>query len=408
MKNFVILILCIGMMPLFLGGYCGYFLILLFPVIFFKGLKLSNNAILVLSFSFIYTLTKIINGFIYTPSSFIFDFIFPLIVYQAGCYLAIKITSNSSLISILTLLAIFLALPAILYNITDTLSSGQLINVQRIISDDSGDITRSATGYGSMVSIMAGSISVIFLHPYTRIDKRLKNFLIPISIGALFATIHLLNRSGLIIAAICIVLVFFLPPVSKKKIKWLIIVVVVISVAVTFIIKDNPVILQAIELYQARNDTESQMYDYEMGGRFPRWVAGLELMVSQPLGSVSGLIISGAHTYAHNLWIDAGIQGGIFSCLLLLIITFKGLLYLKRIYVNSTLTYFEKNYLVIFTTAMFLQAFVEPIIEGVPQFFWLFIFWFSVTSTINRVTGLNNFKICIDEKRFVSRKILSN
>lgn len=378
---FICLILIVGMLPLWMGGYCMYVMIALLPICLLYYRKIDGTCLLVIIFSVLYTFFKYINGHIYTPSSLIFDLIFPFIMYQAGAYLVKRQRSPKSAILLLCLMAIALALPAILDNIKDAITTGQLINVSREILSDTGEVTRSATGYGIMLAIMDGCLGIALLKPSNRFDFRLKIMIAIISVLALFATIHLLNRTGLVIAAISIICVVFLPPYSFKKSVYTFVSLIIVLGAAIYFLGDSVFLLDAVNEYEARNSGGGSVSSY--GGRSELWSAAINQLFTEPFGNCKGVYINGRYRYAHNLWLDTGAYAGIFPLLALIWITVIYFRSIIRMYRLRYFNRFEKNTLVLIAVALFLQMNTEPIMQGVPQFFWYFIFFISIISTLN-------------------------
>lgn len=378
----ICLILIVGMFPLWMGGYCMYVLIALLPICLLYYRKIDGTCMLVIVFSILYTFFQYANGHIYTPSSLIFDLLFPYIMYQTGAYVVKRQRSPKSAMLLLCLMAIALALPAIMENVYDAINTRQLINAGREILSDNGEKTRAATGYGMMLAIMDGCLGIVLLKPSNRLDFRLKILIAIISVLALFATIHLLNRTGLVIAAISILCVVFLPPYSLKKNIYIAgSIIIFLGIAIYFL-GDSTFYLDAINLYEAREVGTGSASSY--GGRTELWGAAINQLFTEPWGNYKGLYINGRYSYAHNLWLDTGACAGILPMIFLIGI---GIIYIRSIVKMYRLKYFnqfEKNTLILIAVALFLQMNTEPVMQGVFQFFLYFIFYISVVNNLNR------------------------
>lgn len=378
---FVVLTMCIGMLPLWAGGYCLYILVLLFPLAIMNFRAIDWTCMLIIVFSIIYTFVNYMNGHEYTPSSFIFDLLFPFIVYQAGTYIVRRQTQPQSAIVLLTAMAVCLALPAIVANITDAVTTGSIINVSRKILDETGEKSRSATGYGMMLAIVDGSLGVIMLKAVNKIDSRLKLIIILASLCAVFSTIHLVNRTGIVLSIISMAVVVVLPPHSFKKSMYVFCSLIIAVLAALYFLNETSFIADALESYESRDTGAGSVLTY--GGRSELWSAGFSQLFSQPLGNKDGVYLNYSYRYAHNLWIDAGIKGSLPCFFILIAIAIAFFVNLKKIYKQNCLTRFERNVLVLIGVAIFLQLCTEPVIEGVPQFFWYFLFFTSVITSIN-------------------------
>lgn len=362
---FISLTLIIGMLPLLAGGYCMYILIILLPIILLKYRRIDAACGLVILFSFCYTFFKCYNGHEYTPSSFIFDLIYPFILYQSGVIIVTRFRSQKAIILLITIMASCMALPAIAVNIQDAVESGQLINITRTIQSNTN--TRAATGYGMMLALMCGSLGILFLRSNDKVDHIIKCYLLAICLGALFATIHLTNRTGIVLAAISFLLAATLPPSPLANIKKLVFFFSIFIITIVYYLGNIDFIETSLASYEARNQGSGSANTY--GGRSDLWLYGLSQLFTQPFGSKEGIVYHGNHTYAHNLWIDAGIEGGILCTVILLAISISYIKYLIKFYRYKFVDSFERNLIVIFSVTIFLQSAVEPVIQGVPQFF---------------------------------------
>lgn len=373
---FVCLVLLIGMLPLWADGYCMYILAILLPILILKVRNYDGMCGLIILYSLAYTLSLYNNGNEFSPSTLIFDLFFPFIMYQSGRYIINRQRNPVSSVLLLVSMAISLALPAIIENIKDTIESGELINLSRWILDNTGEKTRTATGYGMMVSIMNGCLGLILVRANNNIDSKLKILLIVFSILAIFSTIHLLNRTGLVLALISIITVSVIPPYSLRRNIYLIISFIIILAVGAIFFSDSPFLTEAIQLYEERDEGEGSVSSY--GGRSERWEAGIDQLLSEPFGNYNGLYFRGLYTYAHNMWLDAGVFGGQISFVLLIIITIISLKKILILYRSKILSSFENTVIMLIYIAIIAQCAVEPVIQGVPQLFFYYIFFISI------------------------------
>lgn len=365
---------------MFLNGYCQYVLVALFPLMFSSKVRFDLTSFLVLLFSFIYTLFTYLTGETYTLSALIFGFIYPILLYQVSSYIVNRNSSASSSLFVFALMAFFLNYPAVFNCIKDTIDTGEIINVTRMIFSDSGELTRSATGYGMALSVMCGSVGMILLKARTQTDMAIRYILIIGSIGALFSVIHLVNRTGLVLAFVSIILAIATPPISTKKVVYTLFSLTAIII-ITSLVIDIQFIWDIADSYESRETGGNDSSSY--GGRTELWSAGLQQLYTQPLGNPDGVYVNNRYRYAHNLWIDCGINGGLLSLLILLAITFIGVKALYRSLKMKYLTTFEKAMLLITFLTFILQSSVEPVLKGLPQFFWLFLFFIGIIHNLN-------------------------
>lgn len=384
-NRYIWLTLIVGMLPLWAGGYCMYVLIVLLPIVLFHYRKIDGTCLLILSFSILYTYFQYSNGHAYTPSALIFDLIFPFIIYQTGAYLVERQQSSKSTMILLCLMAIAMALPAIMNSVTDAIRTKQLINVSREIMSNDGELTHGATGYGMMLAILDGCLGIILLKPGNKLDSRLKVILSILSVLAIFSTIHLVNRTGLILAAVSIVCVVLLPPYSYKKNLYTFVSLIVVAGTFIYFLGDSAFLSDALNQYDARDSGVGSVSSY--GGRSERWDAALNQLTTEPWGNKKGLQLNGQYTYAHNLWLDTGLYAGIIPMVLLIWIAVIYIQSIIKMYRFEYLNQFERNTLVLIGVALFLQLNTEPVMQGLFQFFLYFIFYTSVVSNMNRKYG---------------------
>lgn len=388
-NRLVWLILIVGMLPLWAGGYCMYVLIVLLPIVLLHYTKIDGTCLLIISFSILYTYFQYSNGHAYTPSALIFGLVFPFIVYQVGAYLIERQISPKSAMLLLCLMAFALAIPAIMDSVNDAIKTGELINVTRGIINETGEVGRSATGYGMMVAILAGCLGIILLKPGNKLDSRLKVVIAIASVSAIFSTIHLVNRTGLVLAAVSIICAVFLPPYSYRKNVYTFVSLIVVAGVAIYFLGDSAFYLDAVNQYEAR-DTGGGSVD-SAGGRTDRWAAAINQLFDEPWGNEKGVRFNGKFANAHNMWLDAGVVAGIVPMILLILI---GIIYIRAIFRMYRFRYFnqfERNTLVLMGVAMFLQLNTEPVIQGVFQLFLYFIFYLSILNNLNRKYGVEEY-----------------
>lgn len=367
---FVVTILCIGMIPLWGKGYLGYLDILLLPVLIFTAYDSVSIAVIV--FSLAYTLSLQVNGAVLTPSAKIFNLLYPIIFYQAGIFVGKKFKLPRSGIYLIVLMTILLGLPAIIANVHDAVSTGVMINPLRSVSFDENDAMRSATNYGMMLSLLCGSLGVILLRAKQSYDQIAKILVIAGAVGALFGTVHLVNRTGILLALISCVLAVVQPPIRVKDLLHLALTAVVIYLVFSVFFEDSKFLFDAILSYNNR-DTGISSID-TAGGRDELWIGGLLQIFQTPEGNPNGLV-GYRNVYAHNMIIDGGVKGGIVCFILLLFIFVQFVISVVKTRAVKCFSEFERKYLVLLGATFCLQSMVEPVLDGVPSFFWFMLFF---------------------------------
>lgn len=372
----MLIILCFSMMPLIAEGYSMYALILLFPCIL--KFRYDANAVLIILFSLSYVISFYIRNEHLLTSQIFFYLLFPIIAYSCGIIIGNKIRDRESIILIVAFLSLCLAGPAIIFILSDTITSGQLINTTRIVEYKDG-INVSATNYGLMLSLAMAGLGTIFIPTYEKFDRVLKYIIFSVSLISLFCAIHILNRSAIALCIISMIVSVLAPPINAKKF----IIVIFVGIMGFFFYKyfyESSFMYEALQGYQQREQFTSSASG---GDRFNRWGYAIEQIFMHPEGSM-GLYWEGSYRYAHNLWLDAGLRGGIIPFILLIGISIKFFSKLLWIYKKRLFTTYEYGYLLSLTVVMFSQAMVEPVIEGLFQFFVYFILYFGILSSLGK------------------------
>lgn len=375
--KFIIIILCLGMVPRFLGNYSHYLLFLLLPLTLI--VKFNRGTLLVILFSIFYCLAFILRGGDDTSlSMWIFYSLYPFILYQAGRYFGKKLVTPECVFTLVCLLSMCIGLTAVIDSIKDYIYSGQIINISRAITDAiDRENAISATGYGMMLALGLGFCCTFFINANSTYDRKMKIIIGCYAVLSLFATIHLVNRTGLVIAAASILVTLFLPPINRRKIRIILLMACVLFLIFNFCLLSSNEYSSILDAYDAR-EFDRAHDSSNAGGRTDLWIAGLIQMSENFWGSSK--LYGMSNIYAHNLWIDAGIKGGVPSFHVLLIITFCIINTMSKLYRTRCFSIFERNTLLALGIVFFLQSFTEPIIEGITQFFWLFLFYWGILS----------------------------
>ncbi len=374
---FMYVILCISMMPLIAGGYSMYLLILLFPYVFKN--RFNTGSLLVILFSMFYTFSFLIRGAELITSQFVFYLIFPIIIYSCGNLLGTKLYSGKTILMIIVSLVFCLAAPGIYFSMVDVVKSGELIKISREIEFASGH-TLSATGYGVMFSLAIAGVAMILVPTISKYDKKIMFFMFCLSLMAIFCTIHILNRTGLALAVIAVLATVFIPPYNRKRILYTLLIGTMILLIFYLYLSDSLLMNDAMHGYLSREEN-GDFSAMTGGGRFSRWTDAVSQIIERPIGG-KGYVTAYKIKYAHNLWLDAGLIGGVVPFILLIVIAFQTLKYTIAIHRKKILDSFESCYLIVLCVVMLAQAMTEPVIQGVYQFFLFMIFFYGYVTAL--------------------------
>lgn len=384
-NRLILIVLCIGFLPMALKGYSMYLLALLVPLLF--KTQYGFNSLMVIFFSFFYTLSVLYRGEPITSSNLIFMLAYPLIIYQAGEYIGQRVKSLRTISLLMIAIAIVMATPAIFDNVLDYLRSGELVNAKRAVEAASGQES-GATRYGVMLALCLGLSGISVLSTNNRYDFLIKASVLGFVLLAMLSTIHLVNRSGLVIAAISVAGAAVLPPFTRKRVFYALLIFAACYLIYIIYLEMTPLLKKAIESYQYRDSTQGSVKS--LGGRDDLWRQGIQHLYDFPMGGGKSVTFHGRASYAHNMWIDCGIVGGVVSMGFLLVMTFKYVISCFKLLFHQTINTYDRNILLLLAATFMIQSMVEPIIESLPQFFWAWIlFWAIITSYLRKQRDLS-------------------
>lgn len=367
----VMAVLCLGMIPNVLSGYAMYLLVLLAPLLFKTEYDLRS--LVVILFGFLYTFAFVYRNEEVFISKYIFLLAYPIILYQAGKYLGTQLKSLRTLTLLMATLAFLMALPSIMDNILDYISTGQVVSAKRALDVASGEES-GATIYGIMLSLALGLAGVVLLSTHDRCTVMVKTLCAIMALLALFSTVHLVNRSGLYIAAFSVVLGAALPPFTRKRVFYALLIFAVAYSIFIIYLETTPEMKDIIERYQYREDNEATTQT--LGGRDRQWRQGWEHLFTYPMGGGKTITYHGRASFAHNAWLDCGAQGGVPALITLVIMTLMYIWDCFRLLFYKTVNTFGRNLLLMMAATFMIQFMVEPMIEAVIQYFWLWlVFW---------------------------------
>jgi len=241
--------------------------------------------------------------------------------------------------------------------------------------DGSEDL--SATNVGCYLSLgiaLAGMILV-------KSSKSMKLLNVVFAMGAIYSSILLGNRTGIIIAAISIAIVYMLrlKENSVKKNMGLLLITISCLIALPFMYDMD--ILGIKEIWEGSSSyARFEQLDLATDPRIDAWGEAFEgLFVNIFGGKETALSLY----FAHNLWLDVGWRTGLLPFLLLVCFTFQTLQRFWVVY-RSDYSKYTKFIITVILVGFYLPFFVEPIIEGDLYLFTAFCFISGVISGMAR------------------------
>lgn len=328
----------------------------------------NKQCLYLLLFSIAYALIPLLNHTAKNSVVFLIYLLIPVAFYRFGrCYTSILKTDSERLSVLILILSSFLLFFFILV-LKDIAIVGFINQTRQLLGDVGNDQTvRAATLYGLMSSAGLGCIAALYLKNIKNLHKLL---LISISIFCLLAIVHLINRTGIVVLGLSLIMGYIISPNFKmnKLFPFILFLLLLGIIAIkTDLISDT-----VIEAYNSR-ETGGSGNTASAGGRVELWETALINLFTHPFGWNS--------QYAHNLWLDIARIGGIVAFIPFCFVT-------KRFASDWLRTARTKKtgfsfIILIITFSMLINSAVEPVIEGSIIFFSLeMMFWGILRSLI--------------------------
>lgn len=290
----------------------------------------------------------------------------PLLFYCYGMYVVDNLQSRKAILEFVAIVVFFFSLVTYYTCIIDIGSIG-LINPSRTMGRSGvEDAEMAATLYGLNVSL-----GLACLFGFLSIEKKertLLHYLLPISFAlSLLTTVHLVNRTGLVLVCFSLIIFLFYSKKSSKA-TWIILIFVAALFAYLSTKSDFASILDA---YTSRGEVEGHGLS-DAGSRTEKWMDALSRLFSSPFGWYKDI----NYTFTHNMWLDVARLTGITPFIAIVgatIVGYNDTLHLYRI---------KNDYLVLtlisIQVVFFLECFVEPVMEGFDLFFYLMCMFFGI------------------------------
>ncbi len=329
----------------------------------------DNKSILLLLFSFFYTIVIILEGRVKSGFLTISYLITPCIFYRLGNYLVSEYHKEEQRMKLLLFTSAAFLFSTFILTIIDISVVG-LVNTDRtLLGTSSNDDAMAATLYGLMTSVGIGCLGGVFAN---RLSALVRVLFAVISFMSLLVVVHLVNRTGLVLFIVCI-LVILLYKTNYSLYKFLpLVLIFIVSLIALFKLEiiDNSV----LEAYSSRENN----YNYGFstaGGRTELWLHSIQNLLVNPFGWDQSY-------YAHNLWLDIARVGGWFALIPFFILTCQMLTCFLKLLRTP---YSDFNLLIItMNISTLLAASMEPVIEGSILFFSLLMFLWGVSCRIQK------------------------
>ena len=378
---FLLLFLAYVLYNSMLPGITYYAVIFCMLVVLSKDarVKFDKNALLIFLFAFLYGIIPLIMGFTDSPKNVICSIV-PPVFYVFGRYIVSKVDTTKTLCYVIVWILFFFALNTYILCVWDITTTGQLVNVTRSMSRFIGheeSEVMAATGFGINISLGLIGLSIFLCAKKRSLYHYL---LLIIFFLSLLVTVHLVNRTGVIVTVILTFSILFLS-FRSHNLFVLITSTILVVIGIYFFASNSIAIGDIIDAYQMREATENDSGLFNTGSRSWRWIDGLGRLFTDPFGYANQF-----HTeyYVHNMWLDVSRLSGTIPFFLVLLITLK---MVKSTWLTMRKWHTELSYIMVaLCLCCCLVFFVEPVLEGSAIYFYLFcMFWGISTEYKNRL-----------------------
>lgn len=322
----------------------------------------DGTSILLLVFSFL--LIVFTPGF--KSGAFIITTLFgPFSFYLYGKYLVHRAKGDRATLCVVVLLIVISFSLLFWRAVVHALVSGTQDYASRILVLEGNSQELAATLFGLIASLGLSGLAIFVGGKSRRSNIAIWLFLLAFILSFL-GTTTLVNRSGLVLPIIPLVVIILYNERGHFSRSLLILAVIVV---IGVLLYNNFIVdSEVIRAYELRSETAQGAG----GDRFWRWADAIKRLFSNPMGWKDDSTVG--YTYVHNLWLDIARMGGVLPFIFFLIAT------IQIAGVQLELFKIKNDDLVVILLSLFVSvssaSAIEPVIEGSPAFFILSLsFW---------------------------------
>lgn len=324
----------------------------------------DKTSVYILLFSISYSLVLCMNTGKFNPHYLLY-LIAPITFYVWGQYIVTKINNQKGLLNFILLVLFFFAVQTYIITIEDVKEIGLINPMRTMLREGDEEAMINATLFGLNVSLGLSGLA-IFMALKNKFGS-IRGFLfLCVLLLSLLTVIHLVNRTGIVVAVVCTLCSYFFRIRKSGKILNATLIIMFTIVIVYFILSmflDNG--FDIIEAYTNRLSTENtSISDY--GGRSWRWVDAMARLFTYPFGWNNDV----KYSFVHNLWLDVAMFGGIIPFFFIVCATIRSLKQLFQLmkHNNDIIV----NSIFSLSICFILSSFVEPVMVGFDSFFYLY------------------------------------
>lgn len=340
--------------------------ILIFYIYVFYERKISKIFLLNIFILFFFSLFYFLNSY-YLGQEDLYAIIgklaYPSIFLLLGYYSSLKEEINEEYVFFYSALGLLLF--SILSYFYSTIVFGSYANILergegRILYSFWDNSPYAATLINGYLAIF---ISLLFYYIINFNNDRFFYIKTILSCSALYIGFSLGNRTALLIASISFLTFIIFSIKEKIKIRWNVLILLIVSSSI-FLLKNF-----SESLFSNRVEDLSATDDPRMRA----WSEGISIISNNFLGSIDKTSVG----FAHNLWIDVGIGGGIVPFLLLIMLSLINFLMIIFLVIYKKKS--KIDYLLIYSfIAFFVTFMLEPIFQGLFKLFCLYCLFVGI------------------------------
>lgn len=299
----------------------------------------------------------------------------PLFMYSLGKYFMRRWDNEDNLLLLLFLLAVSLGSVHISVTIIDIMENG-IVNPERVLGINAdNDSQRAVTQRVVELSLCFFGFSILFYKPLNHFQYVAKFLFVLIGVLALLCGLHYVSRTGLFLFLVAILMGVLVArnKNTKNKGSGIIVFILIILIIVFIMFSEQSTIFQLLQLYQDRGmDNETIR---SAGGRQERWLEALDVIFTHPWGTKSDF-------FAHNLWLDIGIQYGIIPFIFLIWFSVSNFRKAFLVVIRKQESLLVRLCVSSFSVLFFLSCFTEPIHVGAPNYLFLYVLFCGMINVI--------------------------
>ena len=337
---------------------------------------LDNTALTILIFSIVYATFTLFNGVSKSMFQLLCNLLSPTIFYIFGKHI-VKKNTKKEVVAFIAISLFAFSIMAISDVIKDIGYNG-FANITRQIETSGRETSLSATLFALVFSLNICGLGVFISYN----DKKtfIPYFFFALCIASLVSNMHLINRTAIVLFVL--VTLISITYKYRKNIFFILFSIALVTIIIMLLFKYGIISSDVIEAYEQRALYDEINDRGLTSERDVRWIMSIRNIFIYPFGWRNEPI--GFNPYAHNLWLDVARDAGFFPFTILIIASCMSIKDILRISLSNFKTY--NAVLTLLYITFFISSFVEPVIQGIPLYFYLFTMLWGISrqSIINK------------------------